>query len=66
MSRVDTAALAHMVVVVLALAGVIGTADTQGTENALAAGIAAAAGLVANAVVVWKYIHHHAQEKKQS
>ena len=64
MTRIDTAALAHMVIVVLSLAGVISTADTQGAEPALAAGIAAAAGLVANAVVVWKYIHHHAQEKK--
>jgi hypothetical protein len=56
----EIAAIAHVTILVLSLAGVITTANTAGAEAALTAGITAGVGLVSSAAVFWKYIHHHA------
>lgn len=58
----DIAAIAHTLSVLLTVFGVIGVNQSQGAEAALSTGITAGCGLIAQAVVVWKYIHH-AEEK---
>lgn len=59
MNRADIAAIAHTATFLLTLLGIIGSADMSSAEGAIGAGITAACGLVAQAVLLWKYIHHH-------
>lgn len=62
LSGKDIAAVAHSVTLLLALAGVITAGQASGAETAIAAGITAGCGLLGQAVVLWKYIHHHGDE----
>lgn len=59
MNKADIAGIAHTITFLLTVFGVVAFGDTGNVESALATGITAACGLVAQGMVVWKYIHHH-------